>query len=92
MGDRNEERHTAGVALTVEQMKYLVERLELPPPLRDILRGGSARALTLTRDQARQLMAAVSTRLQMAGFDEAYVPTEEGTMLESIIDRLTGVT
>ena len=81
----------SGMRFTAEQMHYLLERLELPVSLKVILREAPARGSTLTHDQARQLMAAVSTRLQFAGFDRSYKPTEEGLLLESIIDRLTGV-
>lgn len=90
MQESRNDQDAVAVALSADQRKYLLERLALPAALGDLIRGASSRAVTLTRAQAKQLMTAVSTRLQVAGFDVAYDPTAEGAMLESIIDRLTG--
>lgn len=39
------------------------------------------------RDLAEDLRGALTQRLAYAGFDEYYEPTEEGRLLESLIDR-----
>ena len=90
MQESRSDQNAIVVALSPDQRKYLLERLALSVALGDVIRGASSRTVTLTRAQAKQLMTAVTTRLQVAGFDVAYDPTAEGAMLESIIDRLTG--
>jgi hypothetical protein len=80
---------TVTVSLSDKQRRYLAERLKLPPRLLERLGTDSAASVTLTSTEARQLMAAVSERLQTAGFDAAYDPTVDGLILESIVDQLT---
>jgi hypothetical protein len=76
------------VQLTRDQRDYLSKRFpgvaQQITPFSDS-RGG----LQLDEAQERNLLGLLADRLQEVGFDGEYKPTNEGRMLESIIDALT---
>jgi hypothetical protein len=90
MREDKSDRSGTRIKFTTEQLRYLQERLEFPADLKELVRGTHPGDLVLSPEQAKELMGAVSNRLQVAGFNAEYDPTLEGKMLESIIDRLTG--
>lgn len=82
-------KETVEVELTERQAAILNASVNLPLNF-----GGkpfdSAHRIVLTHDEIRTLVDAVADRLQSIGFDEAYAVTDEGAVLESVIDMLTG--
>ena len=75
--------------LSKDQVDYLLRRDELPGDLRRELTPGRAATVSFVRSKRDELVEQLATRLQRAGFDGDWEPTEEGTMIESLIDVLT---
>jgi hypothetical protein len=74
--------------LTSEQVSYLTSGFdELPDDIRWVLELRQ-RPTLLSDDQRRVLIDRIADRLQERGFDEKYEPTEEGRLLEGILDAL----
>ena len=75
------------LALTADEVEYLSEVLgptSQVPDLGHRLRAGQK----LTVDEIDLLRDECGERLQQVGFDEHYVPTSEGRVLETLIDKL----
>ena len=81
---------TREVQLTDAQAKYLGEKIELPKSLADVVGEPPRRAFRLTSAQQGMFVSILSDKLQRCGFDAGYKPTVDGSMLESLIDALTG--
>lgn len=76
------------IRLTLRDACYLLENLALDDCLRRSIYNlkvdfGAA----LTRDQIDELRNLCGELLQLRGFDESYQPTEEGVLLEDLVDR-----
>lgn len=78
------------VLLSREERTLLLWRAELPPTVRHQLESESPHAVEvwLTVDEADDLREQVQDILQVSGFDENYVPTPQGRVLESLVDKL----
>lgn len=55
--------------------------------VREAQQGARGWGVTLSEDEACEIREAVSETLLRIGFDEQYNPTEEGWLLESMIDK-----
>jgi len=80
------------VALSARDLLYLQNARFLPPSLAhlvgDTIPGQDAtRVLTVSRAVAEQFRASFTDRLARVGFDSQYELTEEGRLLEDLIDR-----
>lgn len=74
--------------LSSEDIKLIVEALDLPQRLRQKLNDSEGSGLMIEDHEAEELRDLCGERLQTHGFDQGYEPTEEGRRLESLIDRL----
>lgn len=75
--------------LKVSELCYLLRVLDLGVSSRhtiEELKVDVGRALT--EEQIDQIRDLCGERLQAVGFNEAYQPTEEGQLLEALIDKL----
>ena len=80
------------ILLSRDQAEFLKFAPFLPPPLVEILRTAApvsdARiAIELSGDAAESFGEALTLRLAQVGFDADYALTDEGRMLEELIDR-----
>lgn len=81
------------IVLSNDEVNYLVSARFLPAALLQYIQSGKYRqsndtlALELSPATAEQFRDAFTERLAKVGFDEAYEPTEEGILLEDLIDR-----
>jgi hypothetical protein len=79
------------IQLSTEQARYLAGADYLPRRLRERLdaleAGDGARLLSIDDDVAEACRGAFTERLAEVGFDQSYSLTEEGQMLETLIDR-----
>jgi hypothetical protein len=80
------------VDLLRSEAEYLSTSGFLPTTLLDCLKGiawgaGAAGTLAVPVAAAEQFREAFTEQLAKVGFDEAYEPTEEGRLLENLIDR-----
>jgi hypothetical protein len=85
-----QERHE--FQLSAAEFKYLKELTSRDESVAYLLgskEGTDGRKVTirLSRAEAEQLRDHLTTRLAAVGFDESYLPNEEGRMLEELIDR-----
>jgi hypothetical protein len=72
----------------VEYLKQLALRDESFVTMLRFQEGPHGRViLQLSRAEAAKLRDYLGTQLAMFGFDENYSPTEQGTMLERLIDK-----
>ena len=67
---------------------FRLSQLELTHYLRQVLEGHTQAGLSLSDDDADELRDRCGDRLQTQGFDEDYSTTEEGRILEELIDKL----
>jgi hypothetical protein len=79
---------SAAVKFNRAQADYLIANFSLPAAAVASLRS-EARSVELSAVERKKLVDQVANRLQRVGFDADYEPTEEGIMLESLIDALT---
>jgi hypothetical protein len=80
------------VNLLRNEAEYLSTSGFLPIGLLECLKGiaweaGAAGTLAVPFGVAEQFREAFTEQLAKVGFDEAYEPTEEGRLLEDLIDR-----
>jgi hypothetical protein len=80
------------VDLRRSEVDYLSKSGLLPVALLECLKdvqwgSGVAGTLEVSVAVAEQFREAFTERLAKVGFDEAYEPTEEGRLLENLIDR-----
>ena len=80
------------VRLTVAEFEYLRRSGFLGQAVRSALMratsSGQDYVAELSPEEADTIRDACGEQLQRAGFDEGYKTTEEGTNLESLIDKL----
>ena len=79
------------VKLSKQETMYLKTAQFLPSSLAEVLRNalpadGRSGTLSLSRQHAEAFRDAFTERLASVGFDQHYEPTEEGRMLEQLID------
>jgi hypothetical protein len=79
------------VNLSKQEAMYLKTAQFLPSSLAELLRNtlpadGRSGPLSLSRQHAEEFRDAFTVRLATVGFDQNYEPTEEGRMLEQLID------
>jgi hypothetical protein len=78
------------VRLTPQQAHYIIENIKLDAKTRHLLAEAEESGyIRLTLLQRQELLNALGSRLQHAGFGVQYDLTEDGRMVEGIIDRLT---
>jgi len=80
------------VKLKIKELNYLLSKnfvpTELERKLTSIAKGGGENDfLHLTDEEADSLRDACGEQLQRVGFDKDYEPTDEGTILEDLIDK-----
>ena len=79
------------IALNKNEYAYLCQASFLPSRLRDALsfieKSKDTYSLTISEDQANEIRDLCGEQVQIAGFDEKYEPTQEGGILEDLIDR-----
>jgi len=80
------------VRLSGSQVAYLKSARFLEPSLTQIVEAaealeGDSHIVRVARDVAEQFRAAFTDRLAKVGFDAQYELTDEGRMLEDLIDR-----
>jgi hypothetical protein len=77
------------ISLTREERQLLLRRLEVAPDIRAQLESASPHSVDvwMSVDQADDLREAVQDVLQVHGFDESYAPTQEGLVLERLVDK-----
>jgi hypothetical protein len=75
--------------LTKGQADYLLRCTDLPGDVRKVLTPARSADVSLLRNERDDIVEELGTRLQKFGFDADWTPTEEGAMIESIIDVLT---
>lgn len=76
------------IKLSVDDIKYMLSALELTPELRETLESTLRCEADLDDDKADELRDLAMDRLEIYGFGPNYEPTEEGKLLEGLIDRL----
>jgi hypothetical protein len=80
------------IVLTEKQLQYLRDADFLPANLKRLVEaaqsgGGDHWSLTLSADVSEEFRGAFTDRLAAAGFDASYNPSDEGIILEDLIDR-----
>ncbi len=80
------------IRLSCEEERYLKESEFLPKSLREIVRSAGAFRhdvyfLRIARDNAETFRSLFTDRLARVGFDSNYEVTDEGRLLEDLIDR-----
>lgn len=82
---------TAGTSGTITCATYVVEQMNVSRATRIAIAEADISGTTtkLTQPQRQELLNALGAQLQRVGFDEHYDVTNEGRLLESIIDLLT---
>ena len=83
------------VSLKRAEVEYLKATNLLPPPLMACLdnvtwQSDVAGALDVTPATAEEFRQLLTERLASVGFDREYEPTDEGVLLEELIDRFEG--
>lgn len=82
----------APVRLSAAQVDHLAQATYLPPRLHTAVTAGAqpGRSRTLEVDEAtaEALLSAFTARLANVGFDADDEPTEEGLLLEGLVDAL----
>lgn len=77
------------IKLNGDEVRFVLEALDLPPEFRPRLSEAKEMGLELQDEEVDVLLELVSERLMTHGFDAAYRPTEEGQRLERLVDRLS---
>jgi hypothetical protein len=82
---------TGEITLDHEQARYVAEQMNVSRATRIAVAEADASGTPakLTHPQRQELLDALGAQLQRVGFDERYDVTNEGRLLESIIDLLT---
>ena len=79
------------ITLTVTHLRYLKEAAYLPESLARIVREasqtGDQALLIMPGETAEEFRSAFTERLAEVGFDAGYGLTDEGRLLEDLIDR-----
>lgn len=80
------------VKLNSDELDYLLLEQLLPHSLRMKLASTDKSksvnyALEISENEADEIRNLCGEQLQVKGFDENYVPTKEGRLLESLIDK-----
>ena len=80
------------VRLSREELNYLTETAWLPEDLEDVVNGARVTndeggVLTVDRITAERFRDEFTSRLARYGFNQNYEPTNEGQLLENLIDR-----
>jgi hypothetical protein len=77
------------VQLTREERSIMLQRLTVPPAVRDQLLSGSPHSIEvwLSTDDAVAVREAAQDLLDTAGFDADYRPTAIGALMETLIDK-----
>lgn len=89
-------RDVRSVVLSHDETDYLLSAGFLPLALRQRLQSKVNRRLDdtatfeLSAATAEEVREALTEQLAKVGFDEAYEPTDEGSLLEELIDRFLG--
>jgi len=76
------------INLSHNDTQFLKRVLMLPREFKELFESVSIQGISLSEDQADELRDLCGDRLQTHGFDEKYQPTEEGKILEELIDKL----
>ncbi len=77
------------IILTLQEIQFMLTVLALTVDLRERLETlVSVENKTISDDIADELRDLCTERLDTHGFDENYIPTEEGKKLEALIDKL----
>lgn len=76
------------IYLTPLQAEYLASASYLPAALRATLVPSAGSRVALDAPTADALQAVLTERLAQVGFDEGYELTDEGEMLDDLIDLL----
>ena len=74
--------------LREDQLRLILEKLQLPDGLRARVTAALHAEAALTLDEADALRDLCGERLQTHGFGASYELTEEGVALEELIDAL----
>lgn len=82
------------IRLPATHWAYLIGTVKMPLSLREKLRSLARESdqrdgveITLTRDEADQVRERCADHLQVHGFKEDYTHTNEGRILEELIDK-----
>ncbi|GAB1342014.1 hypothetical protein [Gemmatimonas sp.] len=77
------------VQLTHEERTIMLQRLTVPPAVRDQLlsNNSQSREVWLSADDAEAVREAAQDLLDREGFDEDYRPTAIGRLMETLIDK-----
>ena len=75
--------------LSAAQADYLAKQVTMDAPLREMISGGRSVDLDLAKNERDDIVEQLGTRLQRAGFDSEWSATDEGLIIEGIIDVLT---
>ena len=77
------------ILLTSQEIRFMLTVLPLTVDLRGVIEAlVSEPNKIISDDMADELRDMCTERLDTHGFDEDYNPTEEGKILESLIDKL----
>jgi len=77
------------ITLRFDEVQFMLTTLPLPIHLKDELsRLGKDENKSISDVTADELRDLCLDRLDTHGFDACYAPTEEGKLLESLIDKL----
>ncbi|MGL4426379.1 MAG: hypothetical protein ACRCUQ_01295 [Alphaproteobacteria bacterium] len=75
--------------ISFSDLEYMIQNLPVSSLLKTKLLL-SKMTLCLTEEEFSELRDLCGEKLQICGFDEAYNPTDEGLLLEKLIDKLFG--
>ncbi len=76
-------------SLSVAELCYMLRVLPMEPLTRQACERVTVDlTYRLTTEQIDGMRDLCADRLQIVGFDESYEPTEEGRLLESLLDKL----
>lgn len=77
---------TVSVQLSPAQRDYLSLATYLPTELREVVASTPVSGLTIDTETADRFRSAFTDRLAQVGFDSDYGLTDEGALLEELID------
>lgn len=75
--------------LTSDEFKYITNFIQVKNLLLNTTESQDQFEIQLSEDQLDDLEEIFSERLQIAGFDIDYNPTDEGRILEALLDKLS---
>lgn len=75
--------------LNAKQAEFVARQVSLDAAARDCLAPGRGATLVLTKDRRDEIVEQLGTLLQKRGFDTEWKASDEGLLIESIIDVLT---